>query len=100
MLQAIARLPTRAIAVAYGEWGSPGTAALILPWTRIAGPQDAEDFADRLVAAARPPQTWNAIGDALATATTSVTYTLVPNGTGLRAIDRDGDGFRDGDERA
>ena len=38
--------------------------------------------------------------DALATATTAVTYTLVPNGTGLRAIDRDGDGFRDGDERA
>lgn len=24
----------------------------------------------------------------------------MPNGTGLRAIDRDGDGFRDGDERA
>jgi len=24
----------------------------------------------------------------------------VPNGTGLRAIDRDGDGFRDGDEHA
>ena len=69
VLQAIARLPTRAIAVAYGEWGSPGTAALILPWALIAGPQDAEDFADRLVAAARPPQTWNAIGDALATAT-------------------------------
>jgi hypothetical protein len=38
--------------------------------------------------------------DALASAGTAVTYTLVPNGTGLRAIDRDGDGFRDGDERA
>jgi hypothetical protein len=29
-----------------------------------------------------------------------VTYTLVPNGMGHRAIDRDGDGFLDGDERA
>lgn len=37
--------------------------------------------------------------DALASAGSVVTYTLVPNGTGLRALDRDGDGFRDGDER-
>ena len=28
-----------------------------------------------------------------------VTYTLVPNGVGVRALDRDSDGFRDGDER-
>jgi hypothetical protein len=57
------------IAVAYGEWGSPGAAQLILPWTRIAGEDDAGAFADQLVAAPRPPQTWNAIGDALASAT-------------------------------
>ncbi len=38
--------------------------------------------------------------DAMASAGTAVTYTLVPNGTGLRAIDRDGDGYFDGDERA
>ena len=38
--------------------------------------------------------------DALATAGSVVTYTLVPNGTGARVLDRDGDGFRDGDERA
>jgi YVTN family beta-propeller protein len=38
--------------------------------------------------------------DALAASGTVVTYTLVPNGTGQRAIDRDGDGFLDGDERA
>jgi YVTN family beta-propeller protein len=37
--------------------------------------------------------------DALAGKAATVTYTLVPNGTGLRALDRDGDGFRDGDER-
>jgi YVTN family beta-propeller protein len=37
--------------------------------------------------------------DALASAGSVVTYTLVPNGTGLRVLDRDGDGFRDGDER-
>lgn len=38
--------------------------------------------------------------DAVASAGTPVTYTLVPNGMGARAIDRDGDGFTDGDERA
>lgn len=69
LLNAIARLPTRAIAVAYGEWGSPGAPALILPWTRIGGPEDAEAFADRLVAAPRQFQSYNAIGDALAMAT-------------------------------
>jgi YVTN family beta-propeller protein len=37
--------------------------------------------------------------DALADAGAAVTYTLLPNGTGRRAIDRDGDGFLDGDER-
>ncbi len=37
--------------------------------------------------------------DALASGSTVVTYTLVSNGTGLRALDRDGDGVRDGDER-
>ena len=47
VLQAVARLPTRSIALAYGEWGSPGTAQLIVPWVRIAGSQDAADFADR-----------------------------------------------------
>jgi len=69
VLQAVARLPTRSIALVYGEWGSPGAAQLIVPWARIVGPQDAADFADRIVEAPRPPQTWNAIGDALATAT-------------------------------
>ncbi|MSR41638.1 MAG: hypothetical protein EXS10_07025 [Phycisphaerales bacterium] len=38
--------------------------------------------------------------DALSTAGVAVTYTLLPNGTGMRVIDRDGDGFLDGDERA
>lgn len=36
--------------------------------------------------------------DTLAGLGVPVTYTLLPNGTGQRAIDRDGDGFLDGDE--
>jgi hypothetical protein len=69
ILAAIARMPARAIAVAYGEWGSPGEPQIILPWARIAGPDDAERFADALVAAPRRFQSWNAIGDALDAAT-------------------------------
>ena len=38
--------------------------------------------------------------DAMAASGTVVTYTLLPNGTGMRVLDRDNDGFRDGDERA
>ena len=38
--------------------------------------------------------------DAAAAAGGIVTYTLVPIGAGDRALDRDGDGFADGDERA
>lgn len=38
--------------------------------------------------------------DALAKKGVPVTYTIVPKGSGARWIDRDGDGFLDGDERA
>ncbi|MBL8832632.1 MAG: DUF1194 domain-containing protein [Rhodospirillales bacterium] len=69
ILQAIARLPTRSIAVAYGEWGSPGDPQIILPWMRISTPEDAEKFSDLLVAAPRRFQSYNAIGDGLVVAT-------------------------------
>ncbi|MFM7052587.1 MAG: hypothetical protein ACKOYN_10725, partial [Planctomycetota bacterium] len=38
--------------------------------------------------------------DSIASSGTPVTYTLVPTSSSIRAVDRDGDGFRDGDERA
>jgi YVTN family beta-propeller protein len=38
--------------------------------------------------------------DALASKNRAIVFTLVPNGTGIRALDRDGDGFLDEDERA
>jgi len=69
ILQAIARLPMRSIAVAYGEWGSPGDPQVIVPWTRIAGSDDADRFASQLVGAPRRLQSWNAVGDGLAVAT-------------------------------
>jgi mono/diheme cytochrome c family protein len=44
---------------------------------------------------------WTVEGmDAIAASGVPVTYTLVPTSMGGRALDRDGDGFSDGDERA
>jgi hypothetical protein len=90
ILQAVARLPTRSIAIAYGEWGSPGAAQLIVPWVLVTGPQDAAEFADRIVEAPRPPQTWNAIGDALASATAWIQ--AAPYRAPRATIDLAGDG--------
>jgi len=46
-------------------------------------------------------EVWSASGlDAIAASGVPVTYTLVPSTMGARALDRDGDGFADGDERA
>jgi hypothetical protein len=90
VLAAISRLRTRAIAVAYGEWGTPGAPEAILPWTRIAGPEDAAAFADKLVQAPRRFLSYNAIGDALAMATDMIR--AAPFRAARAAIDLAGDG--------
>jgi uncharacterized protein DUF1194 len=53
------------IAIAYVEWGSPGMPANVLGWSLIGDAASARSFADRLLAAPRSHQTWNAIGDAV-----------------------------------
>jgi hypothetical protein len=90
ILAAIARTSARAIAVAYGEWGSPGAPQILVPWTRIAGADDAADFAARVVAAPRQPQSWNAIGDAIAVATDLIA--VAPFRSSRATIDIAGDG--------
>jgi hypothetical protein len=90
VLAAIGRLRTRAIAVAYGEWGTPGAPEAILPWTRIAGLEDAAAFADKLIDAPRRFQTWNAIGDALTLATEMIR--AAPFRAPRATIDLAGDG--------
>ncbi|MCM0021151.1 MAG: DUF1194 domain-containing protein [Tagaea sp.] len=90
VLAAIARMRHRAIAVAYGEWGTPGAPEAILPWTRIAGPEDAAAFADRLIEAPRRFQSYNAIGDALAMATEMIR--AAPFRAPRATIDLAGDG--------
>lgn len=96
VLAAIGRMRHRAIAVAYGEWGTPGAPEAILPWTRIAGPEDAAKFADKLLDAPRRFLSYNAIGDALAMATdmiraapfraTRATIDLAGDGPDMRSL--------------
>lgn len=79
-----------AIAVAFVEWGSPGGAATVVPWMRIAGGGDAEAFAAALVAADRSFQSFNAIGDAIAHSTALIAAS--PLRAARAVIDLSGDG--------
>jgi Protein of unknown function (DUF1194) len=65
VLAAIAGKPRGAIAVAMVEWGSPGGAATVVEWMRVADPASARALSTAVMDAPRSPQGWNAIGDAL-----------------------------------
>ena len=80
----------RAIAVTYLEWGSPGGARVTVPWMRVGDAASAQAFADAVLAAARTPQSYNAIGDALVLAGQALATCPFPGGRGV--IDVSGDG--------
>ncbi len=63
VLAAIANTAYGSIAVTYVEWAA--NQAVVVGWTRIAGRQEAEDFARRLLAPPRQAFGRNAIGAAL-----------------------------------
>jgi hypothetical protein len=65
VLTAIAGGPLGAIAVAYVEWGGYFYHRIVVPWTRIAGPEDAYGWSDLL--GTTPPQTmtWTSISGGL-----------------------------------
>lgn len=65
LLSAIASRPQGAIAVAVVEWGSPGGAATVVEFMRVADATGARALSQAVLAAPRSPQSWNAIGDAL-----------------------------------
>jgi hypothetical protein len=65
VLAAIAGKPRGAVAVAMVEWGSPGGAATVVDWMRVADAGSAEALAAAVIAAPRSRQSYNAIGDAL-----------------------------------
>ena len=61
--------PNRAAALAFVEWGTPGGAMTAVGWGRIHDQASAEAYAERVLAAPRSPQSYNALGDAIHHAT-------------------------------
>ena len=54
-----------AIGLAYVEWAGAEYQRLVLPWTRIAGPGDAQAWSERLAEAPRASLSWTSISGAL-----------------------------------
>ena len=65
VLEAMRSGPHGRIALAYVEWGGPGTARTVVAWHVVSDAASAEDFAVSVVAARRSGQSYNAIGDAI-----------------------------------
>lgn len=65
VLDAVRSGPNRRIAIAYVEWGGPGTAQTVVSWHIVSGKESADEFAAKVGAAQRSYQSYNAIGDAI-----------------------------------
>lgn len=79
-----------AIGVAMVEWGSPGGAATVVEWMRIADRAGAEAAAAAMKEAPRSIQSFNAIGDAVIHAAALIS--AAPWQAAERTIDVSGDG--------
>ena len=90
VLAGIANGPLGAIAVAYFEWAAYDFQDLIMPWTRIAGPSDAQAWADRLGAIRHQSVSWTSLSGALAYSGRLLTASPF-QGT-RRVVDVSGDG--------
>jgi hypothetical protein len=90
VLAAIRSRPRGAIGLAMVEWGSPGGAATVVDWLRVADAAGAEAAAAAMRDAPRSRQSYNAIGDALVHATALIA--AAPWRADERTIDLSGDG--------
>jgi hypothetical protein len=90
VLEAIRSQPLGRTAFAYVEWGSPGGAATMVPWTVVGDAEQAEIFASAVVRAPRSVQSWNAIGDAIVHSVALLE--TAPYEATRRIIDISGDG--------
>jgi len=90
VLGAIRSRPLGAIGVAMVEWGSPGGAATVVGWMRVADAASAEAAATAMRDAPRSRQSYNAIGDAILHATALIAAAPWP--AEHRTIDISGDG--------
>lgn len=90
VIDAITSGPIGRIAVMYLEWAGPGYQTVLSPWTVIAGPGDANAFADQL---AEAPLT-REMGTSISSGLTLAVDELASSGfrSERRAIDVSGDG--------
>ena len=79
-----------AIGLAYVEWAGAEYQRLVLPWTRIAGPAEAEAWAARLAEAPRASLSWTSLSGALTFAQRVMAE--CPHEATRRVIDISGDG--------
>jgi len=90
VLSAIANGFHGAIAVAYIEWAAYTYQRLVIPWTQIARPADAYDWANRLNKSRRDSISWTSLSGALAFSRDVLAE--CPFEGGRRVIDVSGDG--------
>lgn len=88
--KAIAGGPLGAIGLAYLEWSGVEHQHVLMPWTRLAGPKDAHDFADGIAAAPLTLGTWTSISAAIRYARRL--FAAAPFTAARRVIDISGDG--------
>ena len=90
LLEAVRGGMIGALALAYVEWAGAEFQRLVLPWSRIAGPADAEAWAAALAAAPRTSLSWTSISGGLDFA--HRTMAECPFEATRRVIDVSGDG--------
>lgn len=90
VIDAITSGPVGRIAVMYLEWAGPGYQTVLSPWTVIAGPRDANAFADLLAEAPLSRETGTSISSGLTLAADQ--FAAGGFRSERRAIDVSGDG--------
>jgi len=78
------------VAIAYTEWAGIEYQRLVLPWTRISGQRDADNWAAALQAAPRISLSWTSVSGAIAHA--QAVLGQCPHEATRRVIDVSGDG--------
>lgn len=89
LLEVIGFSPHGRVALAYVEWGGPGTARTMVDWMMVGDAESAGAFAAAVLAAPRSLQSYNAIGDAVAHG--QALLEACPCLPGRRVIDVSGD---------
>ncbi|MGG5809431.1 DUF1194 domain-containing protein [Falsiroseomonas sp. CW058] len=90
VLGAIRSGPCGAVAMLYLEWSGTEDQRVLVPWTRIAGAEDAQDFAAALAAAPQRVGSWTSISGAIAASRRLMRD--APFAAERRVVDISGDG--------